>query len=147
MMKNYLLACKGALQARLLLVLGDRLHFVDSFDMYSVQDLIDLKNGVLLDWTHDVHETLAKHIKEDCLVSPNSSLFDKMSSNFCFINFFHFRAFIFVNCCQRLLYFRYVGDKAICVNYVTRKATLCSRLTKVLPCVQLAAQFFTVIVT
>jgi hypothetical protein len=68
MMKNYLLACKGALQSRLLLVLGDRLHFVDSFDMYSVQDLVDLKNDVLLTWTQDVHRTLAKHIKHDCLV-------------------------------------------------------------------------------
>ncbi|CAG0912657.1 unnamed protein product [Notodromas monacha] len=68
MMKNYLQACRVALETRLLRILDERLHFVDHCDMYSVQDLIDLKDGSLLTWTTGVHDLLAKHIKEECEV-------------------------------------------------------------------------------
>ena len=50
--------------------LSERQHFVDNSDMYSLQDLIDLANDVLLPELTQIHASFALHIKTDCEVLP-----------------------------------------------------------------------------
>ncbi|XP_029577196.1 differentially expressed in FDCP 8 isoform X3 [Salmo trutta] len=66
LMKPYFITCKEALEARLLLQLHDRQHFVENNDMYSLQDLIDISSGRLGCSLTEIHTTFAKHIKLDC---------------------------------------------------------------------------------
>jgi len=65
-MKRYFLSCKQALNSKLLLQLSERQHFVDSSDMYSVQDLLDTANDVMLAELARIHASFAQHIKTDC---------------------------------------------------------------------------------
>lgn len=48
--------------------LEQRQHFVESAHMYSLQDLIDLNSGVLVDYLTKIHSGFASHIKKECLV-------------------------------------------------------------------------------
>ncbi|KAF7699368.1 differentially expressed in FDCP 8 homolog isoform X1 [Silurus meridionalis] len=66
LMKPYFITCKEAMEARLLLQLQERQHFVENDDMYSLQDLIDIFNGRLSCSLTEIHTTFAKHIKLDC---------------------------------------------------------------------------------
>ncbi|KAK2143509.1 hypothetical protein LSH36_835g00037 [Paralvinella palmiformis] len=65
-MKQYFLRCKGALKSKLLLQLKNRQHFVDNSDMYSLIDLQDIANDVLLPELVKIHASFAQHIKTDC---------------------------------------------------------------------------------
>lgn len=66
-MKKYFLECTDALRTdRLLCQLSERQHFVENSDMYSLQDLIDLANDVLLPEITKIHANFAQHIKTDC---------------------------------------------------------------------------------
>ncbi|KAG2470095.1 DEFI8 protein, partial [Polypterus senegalus] len=66
LMKPYFITCKEAMEARLLLQLQDRQHFVENDEMYSLQDLIDIYSGRLSCSLTEIHTTFAKHIKLDC---------------------------------------------------------------------------------
>ncbi|XP_072374138.1 differentially expressed in FDCP 8 homolog isoform X2 [Scyliorhinus torazame] len=66
LMKPYFITCKEAMEARLLLQLQDRQHFVENDEMYSLQDLIDIATGRLSCTLTEVHTIFAKHIKLDC---------------------------------------------------------------------------------
>ncbi|XP_075694717.1 differentially expressed in FDCP 8 homolog [Rhinoderma darwinii] len=66
LMKPYFITCKEAMEARLLLQLQDRQHFVENDDMYSLQDLLDVSSGRLGASLTDIHTMFAKHIKLDC---------------------------------------------------------------------------------
>ncbi|XP_070536130.1 differentially expressed in FDCP 8-like isoform X2 [Ptychodera flava] len=66
MMKAYFVSCKNALENRILLRLKDRQHFVDNSDMYSLQDLRDTHDGVILAELHEIHSEFARHITEEC---------------------------------------------------------------------------------
>uniref|UniRef100_A0A4W3J1T0 Differentially expressed in FDCP 8 homolog n=1 Tax=Callorhinchus milii TaxID=7868 RepID=A0A4W3J1T0_CALMI len=66
LMKPYFITCKEAMEARLLLQLQDRQHFVENDEMYSLQDLIDIATGRLSCALTEIHTTFAKHIKLDC---------------------------------------------------------------------------------
>lgn len=68
-MKKYFLSCKEALESKMLLQLSSRQHFVDSADMYSMQDLEDTNSGLLLEFLNVVRSIFVKHIKQDCKVS------------------------------------------------------------------------------
>ena len=46
--------------------LQKRQHFVDSADTYSIQDLMDLNNDVLLPEVSKIHALFLAHIKADC---------------------------------------------------------------------------------
>lgn len=50
--------------------LQHRQHFVESDEMYSVQDLLDARTGRLGCSLADTHTLFAKHIKLDCEVGP-----------------------------------------------------------------------------
>jgi len=54
--------------------LSERQHFVDNSDMYSLQDLIDLANDVLLPELTRIHASFALHIKTDCQVHTLDAL-------------------------------------------------------------------------
>ena len=45
LMKKYLVVCRIAAEAKILLHLVARQHFVDGPDLYSLQDLLDIKSG------------------------------------------------------------------------------------------------------
>lgn len=49
--------------------LEERQHFVDNAYMFSLQDLIDVNNGILVEYLTKVHASFASHIKNECLVS------------------------------------------------------------------------------
>ncbi|GFS98308.1 differentially expressed in FDCP 8 homolog [Trichonephila clavipes] len=65
-MKKYFLTCHTALEEKLLLQLKDRQHFVESADMYSLQDLIDVTSGVLLSYLEKIHASFVAHITQQC---------------------------------------------------------------------------------
>ncbi|XP_064016234.1 differentially expressed in FDCP 8 homolog isoform X1 [Pogoniulus pusillus] len=66
LMKPYFITCKEAMEARLLLQLQDRQHFVENDEMYSLQDLMDIEAGRLSCSLTEIHTLFAKHIKLDC---------------------------------------------------------------------------------
>lgn len=66
LMKPYFITCKEAMEARLLLQLQDRQHFVENDEMYSLQDLVDIQAGRLSCSLTEIHTLFAKHIKLDC---------------------------------------------------------------------------------
>ncbi|XP_047383908.1 differentially expressed in FDCP 8 homolog isoform X4 [Sciurus carolinensis] len=66
LMKPYFITCKEAMEARLLLQLQDRQHFVENDEMYSIQDLLDVHMGRLGCSLTEIHTLFAKHIKLDC---------------------------------------------------------------------------------
>ncbi|XP_066996598.1 differentially expressed in FDCP 8 homolog isoform X2 [Anabrus simplex] len=68
LMKKYFVSCKDASENRLLWHLKDHHHFIDGMDMYSLQDLIDVNSGKLLEYLENVRSVFIKHIKEDCKV-------------------------------------------------------------------------------
>lgn len=66
-MKQYFLDCPDALRTdRLLCQLSERQHFVENSDMYSMQDLIDLANDVLLPEITKIHVNFSQHVRTDC---------------------------------------------------------------------------------
>lgn len=69
MMKTYFLTCHTALEGKLLLQLQDRQHFVENAFVYSLQDLIDVSTGQLLNYLQKVHTSYLTHITQDCLVN------------------------------------------------------------------------------
>uniref|UniRef100_A0ABK0LFY5 Differentially expressed in FDCP 8 homolog n=1 Tax=Rattus norvegicus TaxID=10116 RepID=A0ABK0LFY5_RAT len=66
LMKPYFITCKEAMEARLLLQLQDRQHFVENDEMYSIQDLLEVHMGRLSCSLTEIHTIFAKHIKLDC---------------------------------------------------------------------------------
>ncbi|KAJ9591305.1 hypothetical protein L9F63_002155, partial [Diploptera punctata] len=65
-MKKYFISCKSAVENRLLWQLQEKQHFVENVDSYSLQDLIDINSGELLEYLEKVQALFIKHIKEDC---------------------------------------------------------------------------------
>ena len=62
-MKKYLLVCRIAgEEKRLLTLLQDRQHFVDSPHMFSLQDMIDINSGVLSQYLQTKLDTFKLHI-------------------------------------------------------------------------------------
>lgn len=68
-MKKYFVSCKSATETRLLWQLQERQHFMENVDSFSLQDLIDVNSGELLDYLRKVQAVFIKHIREDCKVS------------------------------------------------------------------------------
>ena len=68
LMKKYLTLCRVASEEKLLLHLVSRQHFVDGPNLYSVQDLLDVKNGVLLPFLQRIIAIFAEHIKKTCVL-------------------------------------------------------------------------------
>lgn len=66
LMKVYFLTCQAAKQSKLLLLLGDRQHFVENSDTYTMHDLVELVQERLLPVVINVHASFASHIKVDC---------------------------------------------------------------------------------
>lgn len=66
LMKTYFLSCQSALQAKLLLMLKRRQHFVENVDSYTMADIVDLVNEKLLREVIKVHASFASHIKVEC---------------------------------------------------------------------------------
>lgn len=57
------------MEDKLLLQLKTRQHFVESSDIYSMRDLIDVQKDTLLPELAKVHYSWAQHIKTDCEVN------------------------------------------------------------------------------
>ncbi|XP_045625788.1 differentially expressed in FDCP 8 isoform X2 [Procambarus clarkii] len=67
-MKQYLGTCRTAQESRMLRQLEERQHFVENAHMYSLQDLVDVNSGVLVEYLKKVHSSFSSHIKKECLV-------------------------------------------------------------------------------
>lgn len=66
-MKEYFMTCNNAMEQKQLLKLGHRQHFVDNSTMFSMEDLVSLKQGELLDEIAKIVGEFAQHIKLDCI--------------------------------------------------------------------------------
>jgi len=62
LMKKYLVVCRIAAEAKILLHLVARQHFVDGPDLYSLQDLLDIKSGSLIKFLDRVLSEFTGHI-------------------------------------------------------------------------------------
>lgn len=62
LMKKYLTVCRIASEEKLLLNLVSRQHFVDGPNLYSMQDLMDVKNGTLLPYLQRITGLFSDHI-------------------------------------------------------------------------------------
>ena len=60
LMKKYLTVCRIASEEKLLLNLVSRQHFVDGPNLYSMQDLMDVKNGTLLPYLQRITGKLSR---------------------------------------------------------------------------------------
>ena len=61
-MKKYMTVCRIAQQQKILLHLLSRQHFVDGYELYSFQDLIEVKNGSLVQFLENIIKTFTDHI-------------------------------------------------------------------------------------
>ncbi|XP_057291424.1 uncharacterized protein LOC130614043 isoform X2 [Hydractinia symbiolongicarpus] len=75
LMKAYLTTCRIAVQEKLLLGLKNRQHFVDNSDTYSMKDLIDIHEDILLDELTRKYAIFSKHIKFDCPLCQGKGFF------------------------------------------------------------------------
>ena len=67
--KKYLTSCKFALEEQLLWQTNDKRHFVENEELYSLQDLLDLRSGELIKHLNKIKDSFIKHIKEKCEVN------------------------------------------------------------------------------
>lgn len=68
----------------LFLQLKDRQHFVENSDMYTIQDLITVNTGGLLEELSMITASFGKHIKFDCVVSTRCVVVLSLHSLFIF---------------------------------------------------------------
>lgn len=61
-MKKYMTVCRIAQQQKILLHLLSRQHFVDGYELYSFQDLIEVKSGSLIHFLENIVKTFTDHI-------------------------------------------------------------------------------------
>ncbi|XP_076471617.1 differentially expressed in FDCP 8 homolog A-like [Babylonia areolata] len=80
MMKRYILACPTAMQAKLLLQLSSRPHFVECSDRYSLQDLLDSDEKLIPELVQ-VHSSWAQHIKTDCELCQGRGYFCELCTS------------------------------------------------------------------
>lgn len=74
-MKKYFVLCKDATNEHLLRQLKDRTHFTENVDIYSLQDLVDLKDGLLIPQMEKIMVSFITHIKENCKVNNIAYLY------------------------------------------------------------------------
>eukprot|EP00794_Sanderia_malayensis_P018739 gene18740-20628_t len=74
-MKSYLVACRLAVDEKLLLLLKDRQHFVENSDMYTLLDLNDVFSGELLEELSRITAMFCTHIKFDCVLCQGKGFF------------------------------------------------------------------------
>ncbi|KAM0731359.1 Differentially expressed in FDCP 8-like protein [Formica fusca] len=66
MMKRYLVLCLDACAQGLPWKIGLRTHMIENSGNYSIKDLIDLQNGILLDELRAAYDTMHAHITQQC---------------------------------------------------------------------------------
>ncbi|XP_053652184.1 differentially expressed in FDCP 8 homolog B isoform X3 [Cherax quadricarinatus] len=80
-MKQYLGTCRTAQESRMLRQLEARQHFVENAHMYSLQDLIDINSGALVEYLKKVHSSFSSHIKKECLVCQGKGYICEICDN------------------------------------------------------------------
>ena len=73
-MKKYLVVCRIAGEERLLTQLQDRQHFVDSAEMFSFRDLVDIHTGVLQTYLQAKIARFKSHLEEKLWLGRGSRL-------------------------------------------------------------------------
>ena len=73
-MKVYLSTCRQAQEAKLLMKVEEKQHFIDNSNLYSVQDLIDINDGKLQAYLTAIHDQYLQHITHDCEVGAIETL-------------------------------------------------------------------------
>lgn len=86
-MKEYLQTCRSAQELRLLRKLDLRQHFVEDSEVFSLQDLKDINQGVLVPFLQDVHGEFETHIKKNCEVLVLFALMIAQHITFCIDQF------------------------------------------------------------
>lgn len=66
--KKYLTSCRVALEQQLLWQSSDKLHFLENEDIYSLQDLLELRSGDLIKYLTKLRDSFIRHIKVECEV-------------------------------------------------------------------------------
>ncbi|KOX77916.1 Differentially expressed in FDCP 8 like protein [Melipona quadrifasciata] len=66
MMKRYLVLCTEANKQGLPWKIGIRTHMIENSGNYSIKDLVDLNNGILLEEIRTAYDIMQTHITEQC---------------------------------------------------------------------------------
>ncbi|XP_076753258.1 differentially expressed in FDCP 8 homolog isoform X2 [Xylocopa sonorina] len=66
MMKRYLVLCPEANNQGLPWKIGIRTHMIENSGSYSIKDLVDLHNGMLLEEIRTAYDSMHTHITEQC---------------------------------------------------------------------------------
>ncbi|XP_003706901.2 differentially expressed in FDCP 8 homolog isoform X2 [Megachile rotundata] len=66
MMKRYLVLCPEASNQGLPWKVGIRTHMIENSGNYSIKDLVDLNNGMLLEEIRSAYDVMHAHITEQC---------------------------------------------------------------------------------
>jgi len=61
-LKRYMVVCRIAQQQKILLHLASKQHFVDGYELYSLQDLTEVKNGSLVAFLESTIKLFMNHI-------------------------------------------------------------------------------------
>jgi hypothetical protein len=80
LMKKYLSVCRVASGEKLLLRLVSRQHFVDGAELYSVEDLVDIKSGYLTSYLTRVISEFNEHIR-GCVLCLAKGFFCEICGN------------------------------------------------------------------
>jgi len=61
-LKKYMVVCRVAQKQKILLCLISKQHFVDGHELYSMEDLIEVKNGLLVVFLENIIKVFMDHI-------------------------------------------------------------------------------------
>ena len=81
-MKKYMTLCRIAQQQKILLHLVSRQHFVDGYELYSFQDLIEVKNGSLVHFLENIISKFTEHI-HNCVLCLAKGFICELCDNQC----------------------------------------------------------------
>uniref|UniRef100_A0A7E4V764 Phorbol-ester/DAG-type domain-containing protein n=1 Tax=Panagrellus redivivus TaxID=6233 RepID=A0A7E4V764_PANRE len=81
LMKCFFLCCRSARNLRILQHLNRYQHFVESSDRYTMEDLIALHSGNLLQEIQDIVKIFRKHITEECETCRGNAFVCELCSN------------------------------------------------------------------
>jgi len=119
-MKKYLVSCRIAIEEKLLLMLTERQHFVENAHLYTMQDLVSVNNGKLLEELSRITAAFGKHIKFDCPICQGRGFICEVCRSSDVLFPFDFNAITCKDCSS--LFHRLCYQKGSCPKCKRREA-------------------------
>ncbi|KAI6214603.1 hypothetical protein M3Y94_00287800 [Aphelenchoides besseyi] len=119
LMKCYFVSCKFARELRILQHLSSRAHFVESSDLYSLNDLIEIATGNIVNELEAIVAIFAQHITQDCLLCRGQGFICQLCRDETIIFPFSVDVSTCIACCA--VYHR------VCYERVSKRCPRCQR--------------------